>query len=399
MRKIYYIIAFLLVIFSLFSVYIHMPKEDNFAKGADEGHYLAYSQYLSENGIGSYPKFFEEYLKNKENWIWPNPLRFGYFLFSSFWLKIFGPSFRSLANLSFICYVLLLLFSLYFSKRYFGKGTATLFILLFAFSPLTMAMAKRALSDSMGNMFSALSIWLFLSFLTDKKIFNFIIFTFVYAFAILIRQQSVFLICFFSFYFLIYKYIYKVNIPKIYFPAIIFSPLFIVGSVWLISSQSLTNLIHMIKLSSPLIGPNEYAMLFYRGPWFRYIIDYLLISPLVTILALSFIIYVLANRSFLKDYKISYFLISFFILYILLSSFDYSKNVRYAINLDMMMRLFAVLMLKEIFKKSRFMSDFVFMIILFLCFTDYLNFIYLFCQRNIYDPVSFVLLKVRQFIP
>ena len=27
-----------------------MPKEENFAKGADEGHYLAYSKYLSENG-------------------------------------------------------------------------------------------------------------------------------------------------------------------------------------------------------------------------------------------------------------------------------------------------------------------------------------------------------------
>ncbi|OGX14914.1 MAG: hypothetical protein A2166_03465 [Omnitrophica WOR_2 bacterium RBG_13_41_10] len=399
MRKIYYIIALLLVIFGLFSVYIYIPKEDNFAKGADEGHYLAYSKYLSENGITNYPKIFKEHVEIEKNRIWPSPLRFGYFLLSSLWLKIFGPTFRSLANLSFICYVFLLLFSLYFSNRYFGKEIASLFVLLLAFSPLAMAMAKRALSDSMGNMFIAISIWLFLSFLTEKKIFNFILFIVFYAFSILIREQYILFICFFSLYFLIYKYIYKVNIPTIYFPAIILLPLFIVGLIWVISSGSLANLIYMIKLTRVLPTINEYSVLFCRGPWFRYMIDYILISPLVTILALSFIIYVLANRSFLKDYKISYFLILFFVLYILLSIFDYNKNVRYAINLDMIMRLFAVFMLKEIFKKSKFMSDFVFMAILFLCLTDYLNFTYLFCQKNIYDPVSFVLLKVRQFIP
>jgi len=399
MRKIYYIIAFLLVIFSLVSVYIYIPKEDNFAKGADEGHYLAYSKYLSENGIKGYPKLFEEHVRNKENWIWPSPLRVGYFLLSSFWFKIFGPGFRSLANLSFICYILFLLFSLYFSNRYFGKGVSSLFVLLLAFSPLTMAMAKRALSDSMGNMFIALSIWLFLSFLTDKKIFNFILFVVFYAFSILTREQSILLILFFSFYFLIYKYIYKANIQKFYFLAVIFMPVFGAGLVWLISSQSFTNVILMIKLTRILPTINEYSVLFCRGPWFRYIIDYLLISPLVTILALSFIIYSLTNREIFKDYKISYFLMLFLVLYILLSSFDYNKNIRYAISLDMIMRFFVIFMLKEIFKKLKFATDYIFITVLFLCFIDYLNFIDLFCQKNIYDPISFVLLKVRQFIP
>lgn len=399
MRKIYYVIVFVLVIFSLVSVYICMPKEDNFAKGADEGHYLAYTKYLSENGFAAFPKLFEEHMKSKDNLIWPSPLRFGYFFLSSLWFKIFHPNFRSLAGLSLTCFALLLLFCLYFAKRYFGKGIASMFVLLLAFSPLTMAMAKRALSDSMGNMFIALSIWLFLVFLTDNKIFNFIIFAVVYAFSILVRQQSVFLICFLCLYFLIYRYIYKVNIPKIYLPAIVLLPIGIVGSVWLISSQSLTNLISIIKLTNPLSGTNEYTALFCRGPWFRYIIDYISISPLVTILALSFIIYVSANRSVLKDYKITYFLILFIMLYILLSSFDYNKNIRYAMILDVMIRLFAVFMLREIFRKSKFMADIVFIAVVFLCFMDYLNFKELFFQNNIYDPVSYTLLKARQFIP
>jgi len=148
MRKIFYLIIFLFVIFSLVSVYKYMPLEDQFAKGADEGHYFAYSKYISENGIRIYPKLFEEHIKNKESAIWPSPLRIGFFLLSSFWLKFFGASFRSLAYFSFFCYILFLLISFYFSKRYFGKGISSLFVLLLAFSPLSMAMAKRALSDS-----------------------------------------------------------------------------------------------------------------------------------------------------------------------------------------------------------------------------------------------------------
>lgn len=399
MRKVYYPITFLLIIFSLFSIYKYIPQENNFAKGADEGHYLGYAKYISDNGIKSYPKLFEEVVKNKDYWIWPSPLRVGYFLLSGVWLKIFGSSFRSLANLSFVCYILFLLISLYFSKRYFGKGIATLFVLLLAFSPLAMAMAKRALSDSTGNLFTIFSIWLFLHFLSEKKVLNFILFLIFYVYSILIREQSILLICFFALFFLIYKYIYKRDIRGIYFSGIILVPSFTVGLVWLISSQSLGNLISMIKITRALPAINEYSVVFCRGPWFRYIIDYFLISPLTTILALAFIVYALINREIFRDYKISYFIILFLVLYLLLSSFDYNKNIRYAMSLDMIIRLFTVFILKEIFKKSKFMADFVFFIVLFLCLNDYLNFMELFCHKNIYDPVSFTLLKARSFIP
>lgn len=222
MKKTYYLIAFFLVTFSLFNVYKYMPREQDFAAGADEGHYLTYAKRISENGIKIYPEIFDEHVKIKENQIWPSPLRVGYFLLAAQWFKFFGSSLRSLAKLSFICYILFLLLSLYFSKKYFGKGIASLFVLLLAFSPLPMAMAKRALSDSAGNLFAALSIWLFLDFLLEKKLLNFILFEAIYIYSILVREQSVLLICFFSLFFIIYKYAYKVNIPKIYFPAIIF---------------------------------------------------------------------------------------------------------------------------------------------------------------------------------
>ncbi len=120
-RKFYPLISFLLIIFSLWSIYSHMPKENNFRINADEGHYFNYSKFISDNGLKSYSNLFGIHVKNKENWIWPSPLRVGYFLLSSLVFRIFGPSYRALAHISFASHIFFLLILMYFSKKYFGK--------------------------------------------------------------------------------------------------------------------------------------------------------------------------------------------------------------------------------------------------------------------------------------
>lgn len=382
-----------------------MPSEDKFAKknDGDEFYYFDYSRYILENGITSYPKLFQEHVRNQDNWIWPTPLRVGYFILASAWFKLFGPSCRSLAYLSFFAYIIFLAASFYFSRKFFGKGFATCFVLLLAYSPLAMAMAKRALSDSLGNMFITISLWLFLSFLLREgraRMLNFIFFIYIFSYSILVREQFALFLIFFLLYFLFFKYIYKEKIAANYGILLVALPLAIAGVVWLFSSGSLSSLLLLLKINRTLPAINQYSLLFCRGPWFRYLMDYLIISPWVTVLSLSFFIYALfiARENFL-DKKITYFLISFLVIYLILNSFDYNKNVRYALSLDMIMRLFCLFLLKDTFKKSRFSTDFVFAAVLLLCIIDYFNFSYLFCKMDLYDPVSFRLLKARLFIP
>ncbi len=262
-----------------------------------------------------------------------------------------------------------------------------------------MAMAKRALSDSLENLFITVSIWLFIKFLTGKKLFNFILFILFFIYSILIREQAILLAVFFVLYLLVYKYLYKEYFSDVYLPIIIIGPIFAVALIWIVFSNDFSNVISVISLNLVLPTLNEYSVLFCRGPWFRFVVDYLLISPLVTMLGISFLVYSLANRSILKDRRTVYFIILFISQLLLLNIFTYNKNIRYAMILDMSLRLFAVLMITEIFKKSKFSGDFVFIAVLFLCFVDYFSFIDIFCKKNIYDPVSFMLLKSKQFIP
>lgn len=152
----------------------------------------------------------------------------------------------------------------------------------------------------------------------------------------------------------------------------------------------------MFKILRAMPAVNEYSVFLGRGPWFRYIIDYTLISPLVTVLSLSFIVYVFIKREFLKNYKIGYSVTLFIWLFLSLSMFDYAKNIRYTLALNMVMRLFVVFILKELFKESKFAAGFCFLGVLFLCFLDHLSFVRLFYQ---YDPMTFMLLKARQLIP
>ena len=395
----YFVLVLLFILLSFFSIFTHIPKESCFAKNADEGYYLKYSKQLFEGGLGVYPKILEGHVVDKNNWIWPSPLRAGYFLISSSWFYVFSPSFVSLAYLSLFSFFLFLLLSYYFSRKYFDPSISMLYTLLLAFSPLNMAMAKRALTDATGNLFAALSIWLFFEFLLKKRKINFIAWLVCFSYAILAREQTFLLVFGFGIIFLIYKYCYKEDISLEYLIYMAFVPPVIVSAAWLMLCHDPGNILWMLKLTRYLPSVNNYSVLFCRGPWFRYIVDYILVSPLVSVCALSFVVYAFFERSILKNFKIVYFLALFLIYFLLLSSFDYNKNIRYAINLDMFLRFFLVFFVSDIFKKYKNGVTIIFWIIVVFCVMDYGNFIYLFCEKNIYDPISFHLLTARRFIP
>ena len=337
---------------------------------------------------------------NKENWIWPDPLRFGYFLLTSQWVALTGVSFRSLALFSLICFVLLLS-TFIFASRLFNKNFAALSVLLLAFSPLSMAMGKRALTDSLGNLFFGLSLWTYLGFLCEKRrgLF-FSLFVVFYSYSILIRQQFILFEVFFLVVFFLFKYYYKKALPLAYAVVTVAAPLSIVGATWLFSSSGLADLLMLFKIIRNMPAVNPYSVYFCRGPWTRYLIDYLLLSPWVTLTAFFFVGYaLLVNKTILKDPKVGYFLCALIIIYILLSSFDYNKNIRYALCIDTVMRITVVIMLREIFKGKKFMGDIVFGLIVLLCLVDFLSYQYLFVTSNVYDPISYRLLKARLMIP
>ena len=383
-------LAFLLVLAVSFTLTSLSIKDVEFASGADEGYYLRYASYIGEHGLGGFADLFKNYIENQKDWLYPNPLRMGFIALSSVWLKIFGYSFLNLAYFSLFSFCVFLIISFYFAAKYFDEKITLLLAILLAFSPLNMAMARRALLDSTFNLFSIFSIWLFFGLLKKRTLLKHILFILIYSFTILVKETGVLLSLFFALYLIFYK-------GKKYFLSVTLFPFLIVGSTYIILAGGLSNVTDMIKIILTSPGHNEYAILFGSGPWFRYLIDYILLSPWVVILSSGFVFWYLASKE--HDERVTYFLLAFVVLFFSLNFF--TKNVRYLMILDMPMRLFSVLMLKKLFE-ARFPKQAFILLsvsVVVIAAFDYLNFYNLFARGEIYDPVSYWLLRGQHIIP
>ena len=258
-------------------------------------------------------------------------------------------------------------------------------------------MARRALIDATVNTFMFSSILLFFENLRKKKIYKTILFILIYAFTILVKEGSVLLSPFFVLYIFIHRNIFKNSLKLTDFFVVTLFPFTIAGIVYFSLAGGIFQFIDtmMAVVTSPAVNP--YAILFCSGPWFRYLIDFMVLSPWVCILAIGFSLnYIIQNE---RQEEVNYLLLlSIYLLFVF--SF-FIKNVRYLIVLDMPMRLFAILMLNKLVKQLFKNRPYVILVILvmIISFIDYLNFYNLFIRHGIYDPVSQWLLQANHIIP
>lgn len=404
MTKTHRLVIIFLILFTAISLYFYIPAGYEFRGGPDEAQYLKYAAIISQKGISQLPLFVTYYGNNINAQLYPSPARIGYIMLTALWLKVFGAGFAVLAKFSFFCYLLFIITCFYFSRKFFGDEVSYLFTLLISSAPLIMAMGKRALADSSSNLFWALSIWTFMDFLATQKKTKFLIFLMVYSFSIAMKESSAMLMAFFIVFFLVYKHYFKNPISGIYLPGIIFTPLIIVSASYIVLLGGLSNFLLLIKSVFEIhfinVGLSEYGRLYCMGPWYKFFIDYLLLSPITTLLFLGYAGYILASRKW--DWKKMCFFLYFVVIFAVFNTFlKHGKIARFVMNIEMVISLFSVFMLYELFRqgdtKKQFRMVFISTLAIFL--VNYLNFYYFFCQYNIYDPVSCWLLVAMKIIP
>jgi 4-amino-4-deoxy-L-arabinose transferase-like glycosyltransferase len=406
MSIIYKVTIICLVLFSVFSVFIAIPYEDNFAKSADEGYNLKFAKLINQNGIAEFPRLAKVYIDNAEARLFPPPSRVAYIIATAAWFKLFPSTFTSLAKFSFLCFALFLAVVFFFSRKHFGADIACLLTLLLSSSPLMMAMGRRALSDMFGNLLWGLAVWLFLDFLEKKDRPRYFIFILACCLAVLAKESAGLLLIFFTAFFLVNKYIYGQKIANTYLLGIIALPIISAGITYVFLFKGTSN---AFSLANAVFGThtntilnaqtNRYALLYCAGPWYKYIVDYLLLSPITTLLFIGYYFHVVFIRKF--ELKAAYFMSYFTIVFIICGNLRYAKIVRYVVNLDTVIALFAVLFLYELFRQrnAERQTRLVFLTAVAIFFINYGSFIDIFCVNGVYDPVSYCLLSVRKLIP
>ncbi len=439
------IILFLLVVFSVAFLAFNLVPEKQYYPWSDEGYYYRYGSQIEQEGLPGLKKLLSWYAGDEKARYHPAPTRIGYLFIVSILFRIFGPSYVLLGLISFVSFLCFLWISFYFIKKYVDEAAAWHATALLSSSPLLLAMSRRALTDSMINLSWALSFWLFFDFLhpptqdaaplkngaeeresgivsasadvrpflekgttsvvglhkPQAKKYFFLIASL--AWALLVKEASVILLPLFAFFFLVERKYFNLAVPRIYFWGILLGPIAIAGPCFFVALGGWENIFVAIKaILSTHFDPhysNQYATVFCVGPWYRYLVDFLLLSPCMMLLFLGqFFWLLLEKKKTLMERYLLFYCVSIFVFF---SSLSHTKVVRFVISLEMVIALFAFFYILKISKKvgEGHAAKITLLIIIFLFTTNWLNFYSIFFKTGLLDPISFHLLRTMQFIP
>ena len=403
MNQISRLTALSLIAISVFFLATHPLKPEQYhptCATSDEGCYFYFAKTVSEKGIAGFQDLMDWYKTDPEALRHPKPCRIGYIILSATWLKLFGASFENLGLLSFFCFLLFLLVTFHFCKKHFNEETALWTTTLLSSSPLLLGMSRRALMDSGLNLVESLCAWLLLSFLTSKKNRDYIILIITLILCFIMKETSIILFVVFLIITLFYLRCHITEITPSKIVGIIawtllFSGLAYIFTLGIANTVYIIHSIVKVHLIKPY--PNPYDVLFGNGPWHRYIIDHMLLSPVVTLLCIGYLFHVFATKKVdpPKIYFILYLLVSFLLFT------QFTKNIRYVIHLETPIYLISILMLQEIFAtfgKNK-MTHLMTYAIVFIFILNMQTFLSLFYNSNLFDPVSYHLLRLQYFIP
>ncbi|MGE5280587.1 MAG: ArnT family glycosyltransferase [Deltaproteobacteria bacterium] len=398
------VLCLLLILVPLAIAYRSIPAESSFAKGADEGHYMKYAQDFAQEGPASISRSLKLYFDTPELQRFPHPGRFGFTIITGLWLKAFPDTYRSFAHLSYAAMLLFLILSYVFSRRYLGCEVAALYTLLLACSPLLMAASRRVLQDSVLHLFWALPFWLFFEYLMTRRRWAFVGFCLTYIVALTIKEVSVFLTLFFVVAWLVFKRYYKKDLPWRDFAWVVLVPPLGAAVLYAVFLGGVGHLFELVDFlveahftSASNAAFTSYS-LFATGPWFKYLLDLLLVAPWVTILSVGFIFYLIGRRQMGPLH--AYGLIFFVVLYALLSSMKFTKIIRFGMSLEIVTYLFCVLALLHLWRsRNRWGLVAVEGCILFFGFTQLQFYQKLFIEMQTYDIITVWMLLAHRIIP
>lgn len=367
----------------------------HYAAGADEGHYLAYARVLAERGPGVLPELFRAYVDDAERRFYPNPLRLGFLVPAGLWTALRGARFEALSELSLLSHFLAILAAYGFGRRLFGDPRALFAAALFGFAPLGMGLARRALMDSAATLTLLLAVWAFWEMLRRPgSARQRLLFMLAFGGAVLVKETGVLLLIPFAV--LLALEARRASLPPCALGAALVAPLAVCAALWVLAAGGPGTLLRVVEtiLSSP--STNPYANLVGGGPWYRYVLDFLLLSPWPTLLAVGACI----QLALPGERDPGRVLLAVWIAGLLLGFGFFTKNVRYVAVLDFPIRALAVCVLWDLLRGWRAAGAAACaLVVALLCAFDAWSFWTLFVSGGIYDPASLYLLSIRGIVP
>ena len=365
--------------------------------GYDEALYRGYVNEIVRSGLIAYPDYAEGYVKLQQELpaaILP-PTRFTYIFVAYLWHQVSGAeALAALHHVSCLFSVLLLLAASAFAIRLGGWKIGLSVAALMSCSPLQIHMSQHALIDGVFAFWAMLCLWLLWENLRRP---NYAPWLMLYALSlavlVLTKENAMFAYLGLLAVLAANRWLRFGKITPALLGLTVIGPL--LGVVILVFlCGSLETFIATYRLLVAKASVLPFAIATGDGPWYRYLVDLLLISPLILLLAVGAVF-----KLRLTD-KAPLYLLAFVAgTYVVMCNVRYGMNLRYATIWDMPLRYLAVLGVVDVARSfSQRRTLFIVVAIALLCVFDLRQYYIFFVQHDLYELVTGGLLHALRIL-
>ena len=385
------------VVVAVLGIFLRVYPASSFTGlGYDEGLYCGYVTDLINHGVSSYPHFAEHYVETQQKLpavVLP-PTRFLYIFSAYLWHQVTGAdALLSLHRVSCLFSVLLFIAAGAFACRLAGPVWALGVFALMSCAPTQIHMAQHALIDGFFAFWATLCLWLLWENLRrPNDPLRLSLFGITLALMVLTKENA-----FFAYVGLLAllganHWVRFGTITRSLLLVTIAGPLLgLVTLIFLCGSAETFVMTYRLVVSKAAVLP--YAIATGDGPWYRYLVDLLLASPLIFLLAWAAIF-----RLKFAD-KPSLYLLGFVIAtYALMCNIRYGMNLRYTNMWDMPLRYLALGCVVDVTRTFRRREMLIVVAVLFLCAIDLRQYYIFFVQHDLYELVTAGLLRALQIL-
>ena len=382
---------------TLHALAILHPNPGFAGTGFDESLYRGYVNSVIREGLTSYPDIVDRYIevqKTLTGSILP-PMRFLYIFSAYIWHQLFGT--EALLALHYVASffgILSLLLAAVFSWRLKGPAAALGVSALVAFAPTQIHMSQHALVDGFFAFWALFVLWVFWENVQAPRNWRWLIlYSLGLCLMVLTKENAAFVYFALLVLLALNRYFKWGTITRELVACTFIGPLF--GFVILVFlAGGLATLRETYTLSVSKNYHLVYAIVTGDGPWHRYIVDLLLVSPIVVLLAIGNVFRL--NRAKKSEWFLTIFIAA---SYLVMCNLKYGMNLRYANMWDMPLRVLAFSCLTSLVAPfARYRTALLCGAVALICAVEMRQYILLFVDYPLYELVSEGLLRALQIL-
>ena len=365
--------------------------------GFDENLYRQYVNEVIRVGVWNYSDIVDRYIevqKTLPGSILP-PMRFLYIFIAYLWHCAFGTeTLLALHEVASFFSILSLLLATAFAWRLKGAGCALGVAALMAFAPMQLHMSQHALVDGFFAFWAVFTLWMLWENLRAPRVWRWLVpYTLGLALMVTTKENAAFVFIGLLAVLALNRWLQYGTVTRELLACTVIGPLLgVVVLVFLAGGLETLRMTYTLSVSKNYYL--TYAIMTGDGPWHRYLVDLLLVSPVVLLLALGAICRL--NREQKPELFLAVFLGA---TYLVMCNLKYGMNLRYANMWEMPLRVLAFSQLAAWIRPvSRQRIVLMTAVVAAICALEFRQYIILAVNFPLYELVSEGLLRALNIL-